>query len=94
MKTTTIEFKNRPNEDGTVTSSIKIPGCLISQSGGPATTRPQIIIHLPKKDKTNVQNSWVEYFGKNYHIIGLTAPNMESNTPTLWDRYAIAEQIY
>lgn len=88
-----IDFKNRPNEDGTV-SNISIKDCLIAQNGSPTTSRPQVLVHLPKADKSNVEGAWFDYDGSTYHVIGITAPSMADNTPTRWNRYCIAEKIY
>ena len=96
MKTTTITFRNKPNDDGTVTPVIEIPGCLIAQNGSPTGPRPQILIHLPKKFKDDVSNSWIAHEGHTYHVIGtsIKAEPMDENVPTLWNRYVIAERIY
>lgn len=88
-----IYFKNKPNDDGTL-SNIKIRDCLISQNGSPAALRPQVTVHLPKKDTSNVEHAWFEYDGSTYHVIGQTAKSMDDNTPTRWNRYIIAEKIY
>lgn len=93
LKGIDIEFKNRPNEDATL-STFTIKDCLISQNGSPTTSRPQILIHLPKLCKKSIEGSWVEYEGSFYHVIGSTVPGMAMNTPTRWDRYCIAEKIY
>ena len=90
---TTVKFKNRPNDDGTL-SNITIEDCLIAPSGGPATPRPQVTVHLPKKNDDNVEGAWFEYDGSTYHVIGQTAKTMAENTPTRWNRYIIAEKIY
>lgn len=93
LKGISIDFKNRPNEDGTV-SNLTIKDCLISPNGSPRPTRSQVLVHLPKADKSNVEGAWFEYGGFTYHLVGVTAPSMEENTPTRWDRYCIAEKIY
>lgn len=96
MKTTTVIFKNKPEADGTVTREISVPGCLIAQNGTPTATRPQILIHLPKKFKGDVSNAWVDYEDHGYHVIGVSTKfePMDPNVPTDWNRYAIAERIY
>ena len=86
-----ITFKNHPTEDGFETFTIK--DCLIANNGSPNASRPQIIIHLPKTDKHNVEGSFVSYDGYEYHVVGVTVPQMDNNTPTRWNRYAIAERI-
>ena len=93
MTGTDIEFRNRPNEDGTFSSFI-IKDCLIAQSGSPTIARPQIIIHLPKSDASPVGGAWVNYDGGSYHVIGTTAKSIEPNTPTRWNRYCVAERMY
>lgn len=96
MKTTTIQFVNRPNDDGTVTRLIEVPGCLIAQNGSPTGQRPEILIHLPRKFTDSVTNAWVNLEGHGYHVIGTTVKveSMDANKPTPWDRYVIAEKIY
>lgn len=96
LKTTTVEFVNRPDPDGTLTPSIKVEGCLISQNGSPRGTRPEILIHLPKAFTDKVDGAWVNLDGHSYHVIGTTvAPEgMDANVPTNWNRYVIAERIY
>lgn len=96
MKTTTVIFRNKPEEDGTVTPEIKVAGCLIAQNGTPTARRPQILIHLPKTFKGDVENAWVNHEGHSYHIIGVSTKfePMDPNVPTDWNRYAIAERIY
>lgn len=96
MKTTTIDFVNRPNADGTVTEKISVPGCLIAQNGTPTARRPEILIHLPKKFKDTVEGAWVNLEGHSYHVIGTTVKveTMIDNKPTPWDRYMVAERIY
>lgn len=88
-----IEFKNKPNADGTL-SSFTIKDCLISQNGAPGTRKPQVTIHLPKGDSASVDGAWLEYAGNTYHVIGEAVPSIKENTPTRWDRFAIAEKIY
>ena len=92
MKTMVVNFKNRPNEDGTLTPLIQVAGCLVANNGSPTQDRPQILIHLPKTFTEDVTGAWVEYDGHSYHIIGVSVPQMDSNTPTDWNRYAIAER--
>lgn len=91
MKTTTVKFKNHPTPYGF--EDIEISDCLIANNGSPNASRPQILIHLPKTDNHDVDNSFVDYDGHWWHVIGTTARQMDSNTPTLWNRYAIAERI-
>ena len=66
MKTVDITFKNRPNEDGTLTT-LTVKGCLVAQSGSPSASRPEIIIHLPKTFTDTVKGAWVTWDGGNYH---------------------------
>ena len=96
MQGTTIDFVNKPNADGTITPKISVDDCLIAQNGSPTTRRPEILIHLPKKFKGEVEGAWVNLEGHSYHVIGTTikAESMEKNKPTRWDRYCIAERIY
>lgn len=91
MRGMTVKFKNRPTERGLETVEVK--DCLVANNGSPNQSRPQIIIHLPKVFEGEVDGSFVEYEGKDYHVIGTTAADMDGNTPTKWDRYAIAERI-
>lgn len=88
-----ITFKNRPNEDGTL-STLTVKDCLIAQSGSPATRRPQVTVHLPKSDNSNVNGAWFDYEGSTYHVIGTTAPGIAENVPTRWNRYVVAENVY
>lgn len=92
MKATQVIFKNKPMPDGTV-ETFAIDGCLIANSGSPTAAKPQIQIHLPKNDARDVNGAFVEYSGHDYHVVDTTAAQMDSNTPTLWNRYAIAERI-
>lgn len=96
FKTTTVDFINRPNPDGTVTKKISVPGCLIAQNGTPTANRPEIIIHLPKKFNDSVEGAWVNIDGGSYHVIGTTVrlSEMDSNKPTDFGRYVVAEKIY
>lgn len=95
MKTTTVNFVNRPNPDGTVLKLLSVPGCLIAQNGSPTGSRPEILVHLPKTFKGTVDGSWINYEDHSYHVIGTTikAEEMAGNKPTPWDRYCIAERI-
>jgi len=88
-----VEFKNRPNKDGGV-STFFIENCAIAPNNSPTLKRPQILIHLPKADKTVVDGAWVNYDGHDYHVVGTTPKLMDPNTPTPWNRYCIAEKIY
>lgn len=92
MKTTDVTFKNRPNGDGTLTAELVIKGCLIANNGSPTSDRPQILIHLPKTSDEDVSDAWVDYEGHSYHVVGTSVPQMDSNTPTPWNRYVIAER--
>lgn len=92
LKGISIEFKNHPEPDGAL-ATFTIDDCLIANNGGPAAARPQILIHLPKKDDHDVNGAFVNYDGYDWHVIGTTVPQMEGNTPTRWDRYAIAERF-
>lgn len=92
MKSTSVTFKNKPMSDGSVVS-FAMDGCLVANNGSPTATRPQIQIHLPKTDARDVNGAFVEYAGHDYHVVGTTAAQIDSNTPTPWNRYAIAERI-
>lgn len=94
MKGIEINFMNRPNSDGTITKSIVIADCLIAQSGSPTIRKPQVTVHLPKASQERVDGAWFSYDGNMYHVIGTTAKSMDDNTPTRWNRYAIAERVY
>lgn len=87
----TITFKNHPTANGFETFSVD--DCLVANNGTPNLDRPQILIHLPKTDNHDVNNSFVNYEGYDWHIIGTTVQQMDGNTPTRWNRYAIAERI-
>jgi hypothetical protein len=87
----TVTFKNHPTANGLETFSID--DCLIANNGTPNTIRPQILIHLPNTTNKEVDGSFVSYDGYDWHVIGTTAAQMDSNTPTRWNRYAIAERI-
>lgn len=91
MRTTKITFKNRPTDGGFET--VEVEDCLVANNGSPNVRRPQILIHLPKTFKGEVDGSFVEYEGEEYHVVGTTAADMDDNTPTKWNRYAIAERI-
>lgn len=88
---TSVTFKNHPTASGLET--FKVEDCLIANNGSPNTSRPQILIHLPKIDDHEVDGSFVSYAGYEWHVIGTTVAQMDGNTPTRWDRYAIAERI-
>lgn len=86
-----VTFKNHPTEDGFETFTID--DCLIANNGSPNASRPQILIHLPKTDEHVVDGSFIEYEGYQWFVVGTTVPQMDGNTPTRWNRYAIAERI-
>jgi len=88
-----INFVNRPNPDGTV-SNLTIKDCLVAQSGSPTARRPQVTVHLPKADNSNVSDAWFSYDGAMYHVVGTAAKSIADNTPTRWNRYCIAEKVY
>lgn len=92
MKTISVEFKNRPTETGGL-ETFTVDGCLVANNGSPNATRPQILIHLPKTDTHVVDGAFVAYEGHSYHVVGTTAKQMDDNTPTKWNRYAVAERI-
>lgn len=87
----TITFKNRPTPEGL--ESFKVEDCLIANNSTPNASRPQILIHLPKTDNHVVDGAFVSYEGHEWHVVGTTVAQMDSNTPTRWNRYAIAERI-
>ncbi len=87
----TVTFKNHPTPYGFETFDIE--DCLVSNNGTPNAPRPQILIHLPKEDSHVVDGSFVNYDGHDYYVTGTTAVQMDGNTPTRWNRYAIAERI-
>ena len=91
MKSLTLTFKNYPMVGRFDTFAIK--DCMVANNGTPNIGRPQIIIHLPKTDSHDVNGSFVNYDGHDYHVVGTTARQMDDNTPTRWNRYAIAERI-
>ena len=86
-----VTFKNHPTVDGLET--FIIDDCLVANNGSPNASRPQILIHIPKTDDHDVNNSFVSYEGCEWHVIGTTVAQMDGNTPTRWNRYAIAERI-
>lgn len=86
-----VTFKNYPTDSGLETFTID--DCLIANNGSPNAPRPQILIHIPKTDDRDVNNSFVSYEGYDWHVIGTTVAQMDGNTPTRWNRYAIAERI-
>lgn len=86
-----VTFKNRPTEAGFETFTIN--DCLIANNGSPNASRPQILIHIPKTETRPVDGAFVAYEGHDYHVVDTTAPQMDGNTPTKWNRYAIAERI-
>lgn len=86
-----ITFKNHPTVNGLET--LTISDCLVANNGTPNAPRPQILIHLPKDDPRQVDGSFVDYGGFEWHVIGTTVAQMDGNTPTRWNRYAIAERI-
>lgn len=88
---TNITFKNHPTTTGFETFTIA--DCLVANNGSPNIARPQILIHLPRTDEHEVTGSFVTYAGHDWHVVGVTVPQMDSNTPTRWNRYAIAERI-
>lgn len=88
---TSVTFKNIPTVNGLQT--VTIEDCLVANNGSPNAPRPQILIHLPKIDDHCVDGGFVSYAGYDWHIIGTTVAQMDGNTPTRWDRYAIAERI-
>lgn len=86
-----ITFKNHPTADGLETFTIN--DCLVANNGTPNMPRPQILIHLPKTDAHDVNGAFVSYGGYDWHVVGTTVAQMDGNTPTRWNRYAIAERI-
>ena len=86
-----VTFKNHPTAEGLETFTVD--DCLIANNGSPNVNRPQILIHIPKTDNHDVNNSFVSYEGYEWHVIGTTVAQMDGNTPTRWNRYAIAERI-
>lgn len=88
---TSVTFKNRPTLNGLETFTID--DCLVANNGSPNAVRPQILIHLPRSENRDVDNSFVSYDGHDWHVIGTTVAQMDGNTPTRWNRYAIAERI-
>ena len=92
MNTLSVTFKNHPTTDGKL-ETFTISGCMVANNGTPNISRPQILIHLPKIDTHEVEGAFVNYEGEDYHVVGVTVPQMDGNTPTSWNRYAIAERI-
>ena len=86
-----ITFKNHPTADGLETFTIN--DCLVANNGTPNMPRPQILIHLPKTDTHDVNGAFVSYGGYDWHVVGTTVAQMDGNTPTRWNRYAMAERI-
>lgn len=92
MKGMTVEFRNHPDGKGGV-ETFSVADCLIANNGSPNSARPQILIHLPRAEQRSVDGAWVNYQGHSWHVIGTTTAQMDENTPTRWNRYAIAERI-
>ncbi len=92
MKSIPVTFKNKPMPDGTVVT-FTMKGCLVANTGSPTAAKPTIQIHLPKTDNRDINGAFVEYAGHDYHVVDTTAAQMDPNTPTPWNRYAIAERI-
>ena len=86
-----VTFRNRPTVTGLETFTID--DCLIANNTTPNASRPQILIHLPKTDKRAVDGAFVSFEGYDWHVIGTTTTQMDENTPTRWNRYAVAERI-
>ena len=86
-----VTFKNHPTTQGFETFTID--DCLIANNNSPNASRPQILIHIPKTDNHAVNGAFVSYEGHDWHIVGTTVAQMDGNTPTRWNRYAIAERI-
>lgn len=86
-----ITFKNHPTPSGLETFTIE--DCMVANNGSPNISRPQILIHLPRIDDHEVEGAFINYEGEDYHVVGVTAPQMDGNTPPRWNRYAIAERI-
>ena len=91
MRTMSVTFKNHPTINGLETFTIN--GCMVANNGSPNSQRPQILIHVPKVDSHDVDGAFVNYDGYDWHVVGTTAAQMNENTPTDWNRYAIAERI-
>lgn len=92
MRVMDVIFRNIPRENGTF-QNVTISDCLIANNGTPNASRPQILIHLPKTSQDDVDGGWVLYEGFEWHVVGVTIKQMDGNTPTRWNRYAIAERI-
>lgn len=86
-----VTFKNHPTAEGLETFTID--DCLIANNGSPNVNRPQILIHIPKTSNKAVDGAFVSYEGYEWHVVGTTVAQMDGNTPTRWNRYAIAERI-
>lgn len=86
-----VTFRNRPTITGLETFTID--DCLIANNTTPNASRPQILIHLPKTDQRAVDGAFVSFEGYDWHVIGTTTAQMDGNTPTRWNRYAVAERI-
>lgn len=86
-----VTFKNHPTADGLETFTID--DCLVANNGSPNASRPQILIHIPKASDKDVNGAFVSYEGYEWHVVGTTVAQMDGNTPTRWNRYAIAERI-
>lgn len=82
-----VEFRNIPRVGSLET--IKVADCLIANSGSPAGA-PEITVHLPKTFSGDVNGGWVNYEGNEYHVVGVTVKGIDANTPSRWNRYAIA----
>lgn len=91
MKTLTVRFLNKPTATGL--ESFDVAGCLVYPNGSPNIARPQIAVHLPKSDNHDVDGAFIDYDGYWWHVVGTTARKQDANTPTSWNRYAIAERI-
>lgn len=87
-----VKFKNHQKPDGTF-ETFTVEDCLVGQYGSPQSSKQQIEIHLPKTCDKDVNYSWAEYRGEDWYVKGTTVKQIESNTPTRWDRYAIAERV-
>lgn len=92
MKGMVVEFKNHPDGKGGL-ETFSIKDCLVANNGSPNARRPQILIHLPRTSDKVVDGAWINYQGFSWHIVGTTVSQMDENTPTRWNRYAIAERI-
>lgn len=93
MKGINLVFRNRPNEDGTV-STFTVNDCMVAPKGSPDDRRKKLTIHLPKSNSVDVDGAWINYGGDDYHVVGVSSPLIEENTPGRWNRYAIAEMPF